>query len=95
MSTDVPYAEALVRIAKSRIHDLRALTPPAPIATAYDEYVEAQARVYATDKQALAAARKGDVEGVEAARERRDSEDALRERLAREVGFSVCSTPQS
>jgi serine/threonine protein kinase len=95
MSTDVPYAEALVRIARSRIGELRALTPPTQVATAYDEYVEAQARVYATDKQALAAARKGDAEGVEAARDQRDSEDALRESLARKIGFAVCSTPQS
>jgi serine/threonine protein kinase len=95
MSADVPYAEALARIAKSRIAELRALRPPPQLADAYDEYVQAQARVYATDKQALAAAREDDVAGVEAARERRDGEDALRERLAREIGFSVCSTPQS
>jgi hypothetical protein len=95
MSTDVPYAEALVRIAKPRIRRLRALTPPQQLAGLYDEYVKAQERVYATDKKALAAAREGDVEGVEAARGGRDAEDGLRERLAREIGFSVCSTPQS
>jgi Protein kinase domain len=94
-STDVPYAEALVRLAKTRIQGLRRLTPPARLADAYEEYVEAQERVYATDKQALAAARKGDAAGVETARDRRDAEDALRERLAREIGFDVCSTPQT
>jgi hypothetical protein len=95
MSTDVPYAEALVRIARSRTGELRALTPPPQIAEPYEEYVAAQERVYETDKQALAAARKDDVAGVEAARDQRDSEDALREELAEEVGFNVCSTPQS
>ncbi|HEU4735507.1 MAG TPA: serine/threonine-protein kinase [Solirubrobacterales bacterium] len=95
MSTDVPYAEALVRIARSRTGELRALTPPPPIAEPYEEYVAAQERVYETDKQALAAARKDDVAGVEAARDQRDSEDALREELAEEIGFNVCSTPQS
>lgn len=95
MSTDVHYAEALVRIARPRIGGLRALTPPEQLAEPYGEYVAAQERVYLTDKEALAAAKRGDVEGVEAARDRRDSEDALRERLAREIGFSVCSTPQS
>jgi protein kinase-like protein len=95
MSADIPYAEALVRIARPRIRRLRALTPPAQLADLYGKYVQAQERVYATDKQALAAARKGDVEGVEAARDQRDAEDELREGLAREIGFSVCSTPQS
>ncbi|MGC1852096.1 MAG: hypothetical protein WA687_06625, partial [Solirubrobacterales bacterium] len=94
-ATDVPYAEALVRIARPRVHGLRALTPPPPIANAYEEYVEAQERVYVTDKQALAAAKEEDAAGVEAARAKRDSEDALRERLAREIGFTVCSTPQT
>jgi hypothetical protein len=94
-SADIPYAEALVRIAKSRIQGLRALAPPPSLASPYEEYVAAQERVYATDKQALTAAREGDVEGVEAARDQRDGEDALRERLASEVGFSVCSTTQS
>jgi hypothetical protein len=91
MSADIPYAEALVRIAKSRIQGLRALTPPPQLADAYGEYVAAQERVYSTDKQALAAARSNDAAGVEAARDQRDGEDALRERLAREIGFSVCS----
>ncbi len=91
-AADVPYAEALVRIARPRIRGLRRLTPPLRLARPYREYVEAQERVLATDEQALAAARAGDAAGVEAARDRRDAEDDLRERLAREIGFGVCST---
>lgn len=94
-SADVPYAEALVRIARQRIRGLRQLTPPQPLAKAYGEYVEAQEKVYDTDVQALAAARQDDPAGVEAARARRDAEDAMREELAREIGFTVCSTPKS
>jgi Protein kinase domain len=94
-ATDVPYAEALARTARTRVRELRALTPPRRLAGPYEEYVEAQERVYATDRQALAAARDEDAAGVEAARNQRDSEDALRESLAREIGFQVCSTPQS
>jgi hypothetical protein len=90
-STDVPYAEALVRIARPRIRGLRQLTPPRQLAGPYKEYVQAQEWVYVTDKQALKAARQGDAAGVEAARNRRDAEDALRERLSREIGFEVCS----
>jgi serine/threonine protein kinase len=90
-TADVPYAEALVRFARERVQGLRRLRPPPRLADAYREYVEAQERVYATDKQALAAARRGDVAGIEAARQRRDDEDALRESLSREIGFDVCN----
>ena len=94
-STDVPYAEALARTARARVRELRRLTPPPRLARPYRQYVEAQGRVYATDKEALAAARKEDAAGVETARDRRDAEDALRESLARQIGFNICSTPQS
>ncbi|HWM63737.1 MAG TPA: serine/threonine-protein kinase [Solirubrobacterales bacterium] len=91
-SADIPYAEALARFARQRVRDLRELNPPRSLAGPYGKYVEAQERVYATDKQALAAAREGDAAGVEAARDERDAEDGLREGLAREIGFNVCST---
>jgi hypothetical protein len=94
-STDIPYAEALARNARQRVRGLRALEPPPRLADTYGEYVEAVERVYATDKEAVVAARQGDAAGVEAARNQRDSQDALRERLAGEIGFTVCSTPQS
>ena len=93
--TDIPYAEALVRFARQRIRGLRRLEPPPRLAKPYEEYVEAQERVLATDKQALRASWKGDVAGVEAARDQRDSKDQLRERLAGEIGFEVCSTSRS
>lgn len=92
-SADVPYAEALVRNARQRTRGLRQLTPPASLAKPYREYVEAQERVYDTDVQALTAARNDDAAGVEVARNRRDAEDSLREGLAREIGFAVCSVP--
>jgi Protein kinase domain len=94
MSADIPYAEALVRFAKSRVEGLRGLAPPPQLADAFGKYVAAQERVYDTDVEALTAARKGDAAGVEAARGRRDAEDSLREGLAGEIGFSVCSVPQ-
>jgi hypothetical protein len=94
-TTDVPYAEALARLARQRVRELHRLTPPQRLAGPYGKYVEAQKRVYATDRRALAAARQGDAAGVEAARDQRDAEDALRESLARKIGFTVCSTPQS
>jgi Protein kinase domain len=94
-STDVLYAEALVRAARTRVRELRRLAPPQRLAGPYGEYVEAQKRVYATDRQALAAAKEEDAAGVEAARNQRDAEDALRQGLAEKIGFTVCSTPQS
>ena len=94
-AADLSYAQALVEFARTRIRGLRRLTPPPSLAEPYEEYVKAQERVYDTDVQALEAARNGNVAGVEAARDRRDAEDARREGLARQIGFSVCSTPQS
>jgi Protein kinase domain len=93
-SADVDYGRALVEMAETRISALRTLKPPARIADAYDRYVGAQERVLASDRQALAAARRGDSDGVAAARDRRDSEDQLREELARRIGFGVCSVRQ-
>jgi len=90
-SADVPYAEALARFAASRVRQLRALTPPEPLADVYARYVEAQERVYATDRQALAATREEDVAGVEAARDQRDAERGERYDLARALGFQQCS----
>lgn len=94
-SADVLYAEELVEIARPRIRGLRKLDPPPSIAKPYREYVAEQERVLGTDEAALDAAREGDSAGVEAARADRDSGDAKREELAREIGFEVCSTPQS
>jgi hypothetical protein len=94
-SADVPYAETLARFARRRVQVLRELKPPPGLAKPYREYVKAQERVYATDRDALAAARAGDSAGVEAARAERDSEDALREQLAAEIGFKACSVPGS
>jgi len=90
-SADVPYAEALVRFARERVRGLKRLRPPPQLAEPYGAYVEAQERVLATDRQALAAARADDVGGIEAARARRDAEDELREGLSRQIGFDVCS----
>jgi len=90
--TDIPYAKALVRFARQRVGGLQRLEPPPRLAKPYEEYIEAQERVLATDRQALRASWKGDVAGVEAARDRRDGEDTMRERLAGEIGFTVCST---
>jgi hypothetical protein len=94
-SADAPYAEELVQIARPRIRGLRRLAPPPSLAGPYRKYVAAQERVLETDVQALVAARAGNTAGVEAARQRRDSEDGLRENLAREIGFGVCSVPKS
>jgi protein kinase-like protein len=91
MSADVPYAEALARFAAARVRELRALTPPQQLADVYDEYVAAQERVLATDKEALEAARKDNVAGVEAARDQRDAEKEERYELARTIGLQACS----
>jgi hypothetical protein len=93
-SADVAYAKALVGMAETRVEGLRDLRPPRRLAEPYGRYVAAQERVLATDREALAAARRGDPGGVAAARDRRDAEDELREALAAEIGFEVCGVRQ-
>jgi hypothetical protein len=90
-AADIPYAEALVRFATTRVRELGELTPPPSLASPYDDYVAAQERVLATDKEALAAARVDDTAGVEAARDERDAESEERYDLAREIGLKKCS----
>jgi serine/threonine protein kinase len=94
-SADVPYAEELVEIARPRIKGLQALDPPQSVAGPFNAYVKSQEEVLETDEGALRAARRGDSAGVESARGQRDAGDSTREGLAREIGFNVCSTPQS
>jgi hypothetical protein len=93
LSADVPYARELVGISTPAVERFRALRPPRGLEGEYRRYVEAQERVRQTDVDALRAARDGDAAEVAAARERRDAEQEERERLARQIGFRVCSVP--
>jgi Protein kinase domain len=88
---DVAYSETLVGISTPAVKKLRALDPPASARVVYEEYVQAQARVKAYDRQALKAAKAGDTSAYVRARELRDNEQLLRHELAQDIGLEVCS----
>jgi hypothetical protein len=88
---DIAYSERLVGISTPAVRKFRELDAPASVRTAYGQYVQAQARVKAYDRQALEAAREGDASAYVNARELRDNEQLLRHELAQKVGLDVCS----
>jgi protein kinase-like protein len=88
---DVGYSRTLTRISGRGVPRLQKLTPPPALATEYGKYLEAQKRVREYDREALKAAEAGDETAYREARESRDAEQPERERLAREIGFEVCS----
>jgi hypothetical protein len=90
---DVDYSQILVGISTRAVGRLDVLEPPSALATEYDEYVRAQKRVKDYDRDALEAAKADDASAYAEARESRDIEQGERERLARKIGFEVCSTP--
>jgi serine/threonine protein kinase len=92
-SPDVAYSQVLVGISTRAMGRLEALDPPPALAKEYGAYLRAQKRVRDYDRQALEAAKAGDSDAYLEARGKRDAEGPERERLARKIGFEVCSTP--
>ncbi len=88
---DVTYAKILTGISTRAVRRFNSLAPPASVRGPYREYVEAQERVKAHDRQALNAAEAGDTAAYLAARQRRDEEAGERYDLARAVGLEKCS----
>jgi hypothetical protein len=88
----VPYSRTLAGISTRAVRKLNLLSPPASLRKPYLEYVAAQERVKAYDRQALEAAEAGDTTAYLSARERRDDEAGERYDLARAVGLEKCST---
>ncbi len=94
-SPDVAYSQVLVGISTRAMGRLEALKPPPSLAKEYGEYLQAQKRVRDYDRQALEAAKAEDSGAYLEARDQRNAEQSDRESLARKIGFTVCSTPQS
>jgi Protein kinase domain len=88
---DVAYSQVLVGISTRAMGRLEALDPPSALAEKYGDYLRAQKRVRNYDRQALEAAKAEDSNAYLEARSKRDAEGPERERLAREIGFEVCS----
>ncbi|HEY0390167.1 MAG TPA: serine/threonine-protein kinase [Solirubrobacterales bacterium] len=92
---DPAYSEALTEISTLAVNRFNALNPPAALRKPFEEYVKAQERVKAYDRQALRAAKAGETAAYLAARERRDNESGERYDLARAIGLEECSTNRS
>jgi serine/threonine protein kinase len=92
---DPRYSKILAGISTRAVRRFDSLDPPAAVRKSFDEYVKAQERVKAYDRQALQAAEAGDTAAYLAARERRNDETEERYDLARAVGLQECSTNRS
>jgi serine/threonine protein kinase len=91
--TNVSYSEELLENSSRALRELRKLRPPAGLESAFGRYLSAQKAVKKSDMDALAAARKGDLAAYEQARGSRDEGAPERQRIAEEIGFTVCSIP--
>jgi hypothetical protein len=92
---DVAYSKILSGISTIAVRKFNTLRAPTGIEKPFGEYVKAQERVEAYDREALEAAEAGDANAYLAARERRDTEAGERYDLAREIGLEQCSTNRS
>jgi hypothetical protein len=89
---DPAYSKKLTEISTRGVHRFNSLNPPAAVRRPFDQYVKAQERVKAYDREALQAAEAGEPAAYLAARESRDNEAEERFDLARTIGLHECST---
>jgi serine/threonine protein kinase len=89
---NVTYSRNLTKISARAVRRFNQLVPPSGVSRPFGEYVKAQERVKAYDRQALEAAEAGDTTAYLTARERRDNEAEERYELARAIELKECST---
>ena len=89
---DPTYSKRLTEISARAVRRFTSLNPPTALRKPFDEYVKAQERVKAYDREALQAAEAGEPAAYLAARESRDNEAEERYDLARTIGLQECST---
>ncbi len=92
---DPTYSKILTGISTRAVRKFNSLNPPVSARKPFDEYVEAQERVKAYDREALRAAKAGEPAAYLAARESRNNEAEERYDLARRLEFEECSTNRS
>ena len=81
----------LIEVAGDELEELRSLRPPDELRETYDEYLSARTAALEQLEEGRAAAADGDSEGYTQAQSELASGARERRRLAREVGFEVCS----
>jgi len=87
----IAFSELLVGISGPAVAQFRALKPPPSLEKEFETYVASQEEVAQWDKDALAAAKAGDLEAERAAREDNFNTEGKRQQLAEAVGFKECS----
>jgi hypothetical protein len=90
-SEGADQASELLQVADAAQEELRDLEPPEEIGDAYDRYLEARQEVSESLKRGRDAAENQDGAGYGKAQEEAAAGAPERRRLARELGFRVCS----
>jgi hypothetical protein len=90
-SVGVKQAEELLAAAESAQDDLRDIEPPEEIRDSYDSYLHARDEVSDLLERGREAAEDKDGAAFSKAQEEAAAGAGKREKLAREVGFKVCS----
>jgi hypothetical protein len=88
---NVAFAEELVGISSRQVKDLEELVPPKSKEDEFDEYLRSRRDVAGWDRDAVAAAKEGNAAKYQASYAKRTETEPLREQLADEIGFEVCS----
>jgi hypothetical protein len=91
---DVAYSKRLVENSSRMVDEFQSLVPPKSKADEYGAYLESQEEVARWDRDALAAAKAGDVSAYLEARNNRDDSEDNRTRMAEAIGFETCSGSQ-
>jgi hypothetical protein len=91
----VEYAERLVDISGQQVTEMEKLVPPQSKEDEFREYLESREEVAEWDEDALRAAKADNPAAYMEAYDRRNLTEGDRQRIADEIGFEVCSQPQS
>ena len=87
--------EELVEVATDELNGLRDLRPPEELREAYELYLEARGRALERLEEGRDAAKDQDARAYAEAQAELTADQVERLRLARAVGFQVCSKPDS
>ena len=92
-SAAAEQADELVQIATDELNELRRIRPPDALQDRYEAYLEARGRALELLEEGRDAAREKDGKAYGMAQAKAAAEAPRRAKLARRVGFSVCSQP--
>ena len=87
----VDQTQELADIATDELNELRNMQPPDELRESYDRYLEARGRALELLEQGRDAADDKDAEAYGQAQAKAAAEEPQRRKLARAVGFKVCS----